>query len=273
MIKKSLFGLICLIILAYISFCASVYLLPQLYFYNPSSQKADLTKAINEGFNATEVSFFTKDGVKLYGWFIKPQPNKKTIVFYHGNSYNIAAFYHKLKPFAKLGYGIFIGEYRGFGGISGKINQSNLQKDALAVIDYLNQQGIQNSDIILYGMSLGSFTSTYTAANSQKDFAALILEVPFDSILNVVKQRIPNIFPFSLIIKDKYDNTSNISKINIPILIMLAENDKVVPKQRGENLFKYANHPKKLIIYPNAKHSNLFDYNNWTDIINWLNDK
>lgn len=272
MFKKIIKIFFITIIASWIVFCASVYFIPELYFYNPSLNKADITNAISNDFPAEEVKYNSYDGTELYGWFIKPK-NNKIIVFFHGNSYNIESFYHKLTPLVETGYGAFIGEYRGFGGIKGKINEKNLGEDAISAVKYLYSQGFTNKDLILYGMSLGSYTSTHTAYSLGKDeaFAGLILEVPFDSILNVVKQRIPNIFPFSYIIKDKYDNTSKISQLNLPILIMGASDDKVVPIERAEDLYKQANNPKKMITYKGASHSGLYNYRNWRDITDWLN--
>ncbi|MBR2921904.1 MAG: alpha/beta hydrolase [Alphaproteobacteria bacterium] len=271
MLKKNIKIFFITIITSWVVFCASVYFMPELYFYNPSLNKADITNAISNDFPAEEVKYNSYDGTELYGWFIKPK-NNKIIVFFHGNSYNIESFYHKLIPFVEGGYGAFIGEYRGFGGIKGKINEKNLGEDAISAVKYLYSQGFTNKDLILYGMSLGSYTSTHTAYSLGKDeaFAGLILEVPFDSILNVVKQRIPNIFPFSYIIKDKYDNTSKISQLNLPVLIMGASDDKVVPIERAEDLYKQANNPKKMITYKGASHSDLYNYRNWRDIRDWL---
>ena len=271
MLKKNIKIFFITIITSWVVFCASVYFMPELYFYNPSLNKADITNAISNDFPAEEVKYNSYDGTELYGWFIKPK-NNKIIVFFHGNSYNIESFYHKLTPFVEGGYGAFIGEYRGFGGIKGKINEKNLGEDAISAVKYLYSQGFTNKDLILYGMSLGSYTSTHTAYSLGKDeaFAGLILEVPFDSILNVVKQRIPNIFPFSYIIKDKYDNTSKISQLNLPVLIMGASDDKVVPIERAEDLYKQANNPKKMITYKGASHSGLYNYRNWRDIRDWL---
>ena len=268
-IKISSVALVCLWSL----FCLSVYFYPEIYFYNPSDEKSDINKAHEKGFSAQEVKYNSYDNTELYGWFVKPK-NDKIIVFFHGNSHNIERFYHKLIPFVNAGYGVFIGEYRGFGSIKGDINEKNLGEDAVSAIKYLNSQGYINSNIILYGMSLGSYTSTHTAytLGQQEKFKALILEVPFDSILNVVKQRIINLFPFSLMIKDKYDNTQKISKIDIPVLIMGASDDKVVPIERAKELYKYANDDKKIIIYDGAQHSNLYNYQNWQDVLNWLDE-
>lgn len=254
-------------------FCLSVYFYPQIYFYNPSTEKSDIKKAQANNFPAQEVKYKSYDNTELHGWFVEPK-NDKIIVFFHGNSHNIEKFYHKLVPLIKEGYGAFIGEYRGFGGIKGVINEKNLGEDAISAVKYLNSQGYLNKNLILYGMSLGSYTSIHTAYTLGKEnkFASLILEVPFDSILNVAKQRVVNLFPFSLIIKDKYDNTQKISQIDVPVFVMAATEDKVVPLKRAEELFILAKEPKKMLVYGAAQHSNLYDFNNWKDILNWLNN-
>ena len=271
MIKKIAKISLISVAIIWLLFCASVYVFPQIYFYNPLPQKANLDNAISNDFLATEVKYKSFDNTELYGWFIKPK-NNKIIVFFHGNSYNIESFYHKLIPFVEAGYGAFIGEYRGFGGIKGAINENNLGEDAISAVKFLKSQGYSNENIILYGMSLGSYTSIHVADSlgREDNFKALILEVPFDSILNVVKQRIINLFPFSLIIKDKYENTSKISQIDSPVLIMGASNDKVVPIERARELFKHAKEPKKMIVYKGAQHSNLYNHRNWQDVLDWL---
>ncbi len=259
-------------LLCYLLFCCSVYFLPQYYFYAPDTSKPDLAQAQSDGFRAEEVTYTSSDGTKLYGWFVKPQTEHKIVVYFHGNSHNIGAFYNKLIPFIDKGYGVFIGEYRGFGGIAGKLSEANLAADAVAAIDYLNSQGYKNSDMIIYGMSLGSYTAVNTVyeKGKQDKFASLVLEVPFDSVINVVKQRFWPVFPFDLIVKDRYENLVKIKDIDIPVLIMGADKDKVVPVARAKALYNNASEPKKLIIYGGAGHSDLYDYKNYQDILQWL---
>ena len=262
------------LIIFWCSFCVAVRFFPKYFFYGPSNEKSVVENAQKNYFPATEVYYKSSDNTDLYAWFVKPKANNKIVVFFHGNSHNIEVFYHKLVPFIENGYGAFIGEYRGFGGIKGKLSQENLGNDAIAAVKYLNDQGYSNDQLILYGMSMGSYTSTNTAATLGKEnpFAALILEVPFDSILEVVKQRIIPLFPFELIVKDKFDNTKLIRDIKSPVLIMGATRDKVVPIERAKALFEIANEPKKIIIYQGAGHSSLYNYRNWKDILNWLQD-
>ena len=272
--KKFLKIILPIVVAGYVLFCLSVYVCPQWFFYHPTSSRADLSKAFSADFPAKEVEYTSADGTKLYGWFVKPAAGQKIVVFFHGNAYNIESFYHKLIPFVRSGYGVFIGEYRGFGGINGKLGQDNLAADAVAAVDYLSALGSQNTDLILYGMSLGSYMAVNTAFERGRvePFGALILEVPFDSVLNVVKQRFWPVFPFELLVRDHYDNMPKLAQLRLPVLIMGAENDDVVPVERAKTLFEAATEPKRIIIYSGAGHSNLYDSRNYQDILDWLKD-
>lgn len=267
LIKSILIG----VIVAYVLFCLVVVVFPQMFFYEPSPKKANLENAHEYDYLAQEVNYTSVDGTKLYGWYTPPTSKKNIIVFMHGNSYNIESFYYKLKSFVFDGYGTLLVEYRGFGGLDGKINQSNLEADAIASINFLNKLGYKNSEIYLYGMSLGSHMAIHTAYELQKngEFAGVILEVPFDNIVNVAKTKV-SWFPLNILIRDKYDNVEEISQLKSPVLIMGGTEDKKVPVELAKNLYKYAPKNKKMIIYKNGHHSNLFNFRNDLDILNWI---
>lgn len=218
-----------------------------------------------------EVEYQAIDKTKLSAWFIPAEDNRKTIVFLHGNAENVEAFYPKMKIFAEQGYGILMPEYRGFGHLAGKISQENLEKDALAAIDYLTNLGYTQENIYLYGMSLGAHMALYSAVQRQAKgiFAGIILEVPFDNMVNAAKNKAP-FLPVNIIVKDKYDNLSAIQQIKSPILIMGAGQDKVVPVKLAKNLYEAAPEPKTLKIYDNGHHSNLQNYRNDLDILKWI---
>jgi hypothetical protein len=253
-------------------FCLAVYSLPQYFFYSPDMHKAELSNAHQNGFPAEEVEYISADGTKLYGWYVKPSTKQKIIVFFHGNSHNIEAFYHKLVPLIEAGYGVFIGEYRGFGGVKGTLRQKNLAADAVAAVTYLHTLGWQNSALVLYGMSLGSYTSSFVAheLGLNNPFAGLILEVPFDNVINVVRQRFWPVFPLGLIIRDTYDNVPLVQNLPFPTLILAAERDKTVPVERAQALFDVLSQPKEIKVYAGAGHTQLYNYRNWRDILQWL---
>lgn len=258
----------------YVAFCAAVYFCPQLFFYNPVHRNSNLEVARKNGYPAEQVEYAAADGTKLLAWYTKPHTGRPVIVFMHGNSYNIEKFYHKMIPLMEAGYGTFMPEYRGFGNVPGVITQQNLGTDALAAVKYLHSLGYQNRDIVIYGMSLGSYMATNTvyALGREEPFAALILEVPFDSLYNVVKMIVPVPLPFDLIVRDRYDNLDKIADVRTPLLIMGGSEDTLVPVVLAQNLYKHAAEPKKMIIYEGAGHNDLYNYRNYKDILNWLKD-
>ncbi len=272
MLKKWLKIILGLFVLGYVGFCGVVYFCPQLFFYEPSNQASRLEVAKANGYDAARVEYRAQDGTKLYGWYTPPKPGIAIIVFMHGNAYNIEKFYHKLVPLAEAGYGTMLPEYRGFGDVEGKITQAGLDQDAEAAVEYLRQKGFENQDIVLYGMSLGSYTATHAAYifSKEEPVRGLILEVPFDSMYEDVKDIVSFPLPLSIIMRDKYDNVEKIKELNVPLLIMGGSDDTLVPIRRAKALFDAANQPKKMIVYKGAGHNDLYNYRNYRDIINWL---
>lgn len=271
---KYLRRILLVLALLYVGLCLAVYDYPQLFFYNPTDIASNLEKAQADGYPAEQVEYTSADGTKLLAWYTKPTTQKKIIIFMHGNSYNVEKFAIKMVPLMEAGYGTFMPEYRGFGAVSGKITQANLEADAIAAVRYLYSLGYKNRDIIVYGMSLGSHMAVNSAYSLQQEkkspFSALILEVPFDNLVNVVKMVFPLPMPWNQIIRDRYENATVIAKIKSPLLIMGGSEDHTVPLPLAKNLFAQAAEPKKMIIYQGGAHSNLYDFKNYKDILGWL---
>ena len=258
----------------YILFCIGVYSFPQMFFYGPVNKASSIDNANKNAYLATRVDYKSADGTDLYAWYTKENTKKQIIIFMHGNSYNIESFYHKLVPLSEAGYATFLPEYRGFGDVKGKITQKNLTQDAIAAVKEVHKLGYANKDIIIYGMSLGSHMATNSVyeMGQIEPFEALILEVPFDSLLNTAKSHVPDGIPVPLnyVMKDHYNNFELIKGINTKLLVLGGSNDTTIPISLAKNLFEEANEPKEMIIYQGGKHSDLYNYRNYIDILSWL---
>lgn len=198
----------------------------------------------------------TKRGFSPKGWYIEAaDPDKPTILHFHGNGGNVASRYDGLQHFIKDGYGLLLAEYSGYGGNTGAPSEESIYQDAEAYYTYLKYIGLEESQIILYGESLGSGPATYLA--QKYDAKALVLEVPYDSILNVVKERYWFVLGLKYLLKDQFNNIGRIADINMPLLIMLAGSDAVIPIEHGKVLYEAANTPKALRIHDYAGHNSL----------------
>ena len=116
-----------------------------------------------------------------------------------------------------------------------------LYRDAESTIKWLKLKGVIEKNIILYGESLGTGIAVEIAQN--KNYAGVILESPFTSMVDIGKKYYP-FFPVSLLLKDKFENYKKIKNIFIPVLIMHGKVDKIVPYDMGKKIYELANEPK-----------------------------
>tara|TARA_B100001029_G_scaffold124155_1_gene103392 strand:- start:309 stop:1109 length:801 start_codon:yes stop_codon:yes gene_type:complete len=236
---KYLYFTVSSIIIAYIVVIIFVYFYQRNLLYHPSENNYQ-NDTIQ--FNHQEIFIKVNDEIKLKSWIInKDLKNFKTLVFFHGNAGDLSNRIYKLNELDKLNINILLISWRGFSGNEGYPTEKNLYEDAEAAIKWLNKKKVSNSQIILYGESLGTGVAVEIA--SKNNFNSIILESPFTSIENSAKIYYPYL-PVSFLLKDRYDSISKIKKINSPILIMHGRKDDIVPFFMGKKLFEKANSPK-----------------------------
>ena len=236
---KYLYFTLSSIIIAYIVVIIFVYFYQRNLLYHPSENNYQ-NDTIQ--FNHQEIFIKVNDEIKLKSWIInKDLKNFKTLVFFHGNAGDLSNRIYKLNELDKLDINILLISWRGFSGNEGYPTEKNLYEDAEAAIKWLNKKKVSNSQIILYGESLGTGVAVEIA--SKNNFNSIILESPFTSIENSAKIYYPYL-PVKFLLKDRYDSFSKIKKINSPILIMHGRKDDIVPFFMGKKLFEKANSPK-----------------------------
>ena len=76
-----------------------------------------------------------------------------------------------------------------------------------------------------------------------KNFAGIILESPFTSMVDAGKEKYP-FLPIKFLLKDKYESDKKIKNIKSPILVMHGEVDNLVPFYMGKKIYDLANEPK-----------------------------
>ena len=227
------------IILAYIIIVLFTYLYQRKLLYHPSENNYTGDEI---QFDYKEVFIEVDKDVKLKSWFLEKDLKKnKTILYFHGNAGDLTNRVHKLNELNKLDVNILIISWRGFSGNPGKPTEKNLYNDARKSVEWLNETGVTNKNIILYGESLGTGVATELGQNNS--FSGIVLESPFTSIADAAKIYYPYL-PVNLLLKDRYDTIKKIKNIKIPVLIMHGKKDNIVPFFMGEKLYQMANEPK-----------------------------
>ena len=206
-----------------------------------------------------KVKINTDDDIELLGWYHEKDLKKnKTILFFHGNAGSLENRIHKLNHFREMDVNFLIIAWRGFSGNKGKPSENGLYEDGKSAINWLLDKGVDEENIIIYGESLGTGVATHLAQN--KNFAGIILETPFTSMIDAAKNFYPYI-PVGLLLKDKFDNKSKIKNIYSPVLIMHGEADQIVPFFMGKKMYEIANEPKYSYFTKHDNHMMEFDEN------------
>ena len=243
------------IILAYIIIVLFTYLYQRKLLYHPSENNYTGDEI---QFEYKEVFIEVDKDIKLKSWFLEKDLKKdKTILYFHGNAGDLSNRVHKLNELNKFNVNILIISWRGFSGNPGKPTEENLYNDARKSVEWLNQIGVKNKSIILYGESLG--TGVAVELGKSNIFNSIILESPFTSIAKAAKIYYPYL-PINLLLKDRYDSIDKIGKINKPVLIMHGMKDDIIPFTMGIEIFNKANQPKYSFFPKDDNH--MMDFNN-----------
>lgn len=205
----------------------------------------------------SEVTLTTQAGEKLYSWYGPAKPDKATILFFHGNGGSLSSRLDKFHQIMDKGYGIFMLGYPGYGGSEGSPSETAFNEAAELSYNYLDESGLEPSDLVLYGESLGTSVAVQLAA--RESAAALILEAPMSSILEIAQSQYPYV-PLSLLLKDPFMSIDSIRLVNMPILFIHGTNDGAIPIQNGQALFKEALQPKTFHTVEGAGHNNLYEF-------------
>ena len=248
------------IILALVSFyillLTIVFFFQRNLLYHPSMDNYLKDQVTNVPTEIEKVKITTLDNINLVAWFYNKNMEKfKTILFFHGNAGSLENRTYKLNHFKNLNVNFLIIAWRGFSGNTGKPNEIGLYSDAISAIEWLKSKGVNEKNIILYGESLGTGVAVEIAQN--KNYAGIILESPYTSMVNLGKKYYP-LFPVRFLLKDKFESYKKITNISVPVLIIHGKVDKIVPFAMGKKMYELANEPK--FFYSQEYGDHMVDY-------------
>src|SRR5690606_28994105 len=131
--------------------------------------------------------------------------------------------------------GVLLVSYRGYSGNPGTPSEEGLYADGRAALDWLAAHGVDGASTVVYGASLGSGVATKMAA--ERELAAVVLEAPYTSTVDVAALRFP-VVPVGWLMKDRFESFARIAKITEPVLVMHGDRDTVIPQTLGRRLYE-----------------------------------
>ncbi len=241
------------LLIAFLGIHAFFYLSQRQLMYFPTRERV-LPQEV--GLVAVEeVALRNQAGETLLSWFGKARTGKPTLLFFHGNGGALNHRAHRFRGLMADGFGIFMLGYPGYGGSDGRPSERAFLEGATLAYEYLQGQGLESDDIVIYGESIGSSIAIQLAASVGAK--GLVLEAPMSSAADVARVHYPWLLA-GLLIKDSYRSIDHIDKIDMPMLVMHGENDRIIPIELGRKLFDAALDPKTFVGLPGAGHNDLY---------------
>lgn len=211
----------------------------QIYFPVPETRQP-----------GAEVVRLESGGATIKLWVVR-RPGPKALIYFGGNAEDVG--YH-LPGFAAAfpEHTLVLVNYRGYGGSTGSPSEPAFATDALAVHDHVRQD---YPSICVMGRSIGSGVAARLA--SLRPIRRLVLVTPFDSLVNVAKAHF-RFLPVGLLMLDRYDSAGRASRIEAPVLIVIAADDEIIPRARSEALVA-AFRPAQVreVVVPHVGHNTL----------------
>ena len=185
---------------------------------------------------AERLSLETGDGNRLEGIHIPAEGHsaeKVLILGFGGNAWNgqdVAEYLHELFPHAA----VIAFHYRGYAPSTGSPSAEVLIADGPLIYD-LAVEHLKPARTVAVGFSIGTGIAAELAARRRLD--GLILVTPFDSLKAVAQAMYPWL-PIGHFFEHEIDEASAIEKTNLPVAILAAQGDEIVPAERTDALRK-----------------------------------
>jgi len=203
------------------------------------------------------------DGNRLAGWWVPSEiPDALTLLYLHGNAGNVSANADQVRRLAGTGLNIFIFDYRGYGESTGGPPRERLvYEDAERAWTYLvRERGIQPSDVVIYGHSMGGAVAV-DLASRHPDAGGLITESTFPSIVDAADRTVFAWLPLRLIVTERFDAASRIRSIRVPKLMLHGDADTMIPVRLARRLYEAAADPKQLAVIAGGGHEDSAEVN------------
>ncbi len=182
-----------------------------------------------------EHSVETEDGLELSAWarVDNGAVDHPLVIVFPGNAGNRAGRVALGNQLAKAGYGVILGEYRGYGGNPGEPSEDGLISDAVAITRFARGLGLGDAGVVYFGESLGAAVAIGAAAVEPPD--ALVLGSPFTSLVDVGRHHYPWL-PVSALVRDRYASLERIESGEVdglPSLVIGGSADGTVPIEQS----------------------------------------
>ena len=200
-----------------------------------------------------EIQVAAKDGTRLHGLLFRVQEPKGLVFYLHGNAGSVASWGWVAPTYTRLGYDIFVPDYRGYGKSEGRIrSEKQFYADAQAAYDALKSRYSEDR-IVIAGYSIGTAAAAMLAAANHPKL--LLLQAPYYSLVDLMQ----NLYPFvpTFLLQYKFETFRFIEKVKAPIVLFHGQRDEIIYPGSSEKLKAHLKPTDQVILLKNQGHNGM----------------
>lgn len=216
--------------------------------------------------------FLDVDGLRLRAWTRAGDGARPAVVVVHGVGDSLESFVDHAWFFARRGHAVVLLDTRGHGGSEGNVVTlgAREREDVRAAMDWLRQEGLAASGLVLVGHSMGA-VAVLRAAADRADVRAVIAEAPYDTYRGTIAHhawllyRMPSWFPVVPLTvafaewrggfdADEVDAVAAASRCRGALLAIAGGADDRMTEAVVRKVFDAHPGPKRLWVAPGAPH-------------------
>ena len=212
---------------------------------------------------------------ELLGLIGNPENNQRVnglAVVFHGNAGHAGHRRYYVDQLTPLGLRTILAEYPGYGPRSGSPSEPVLISDGVDIVKRAYQQ--YGGPVWLIGESLGAGVAAAVLESVPSLVQGIVLITPWNRLMDVAALHYP-FLPVRWLLKSDYDSVAALHEFTGPKLVIVAENDSIVPAELGVDLFEKTSQPKRLVTIKRAGHNDWISHVEpefWQNSMNWLID-
>lgn len=223
---------------------------------------------------AEAVSFLSRSGATLHGWWLPGSQSQAGVVLMHGSGTDRRSMVERARMLKTAGYPVLLFDFQAQGeSLGSHVTDGYLEAlDARAAVEFMRQRGVKKVGII--GFSLGA-AAAVLGPEGPLPVDAMVLEALYPTIEEATADRIRlhlgawsgwlyplftwqlqprlGIAPAALRPIDRLD------EVKVPTLFIAGAEDRHTTLAESERLFASALEPKQLWVVPDAHHEDFYE--------------
>ena len=240
----------------YVVGCGLLYFKQESLLFYP--EKLPATYQFHFSGNYREYPIATADGTQLSGLLFTVKAPKGLVFFLHGNGGSLAGWGAVAPSYTRLGYDVFLLDYRGYGKSEGTISsQAQLLADVEAAYNQLKAHYTEKN-IVVAGYSMGTGPAAWLAARHHPQL--LLLHAPYYSLADMAAHTVKvwPILPRWLL---RYPMATNefVQRVAAPVVLFHGDHDNIIPYSSSVRLKGLLKSDDQLITIKNGGHNGLLD--------------